>query len=72
MPKACRFEVTEVTIEKLLEGSVVLHPKSAGLLGDRLWAALDGVPDDQTFVKADQGEAEVREWLDDESGPKGN
>ena len=70
LPKAYRLDVAEVTIEKLPDGSVVLRPKRKGLLGDRLWAALDGVPDDPSFVRADQGEAEVRDWLADDSHSK--
>jgi antitoxin VapB len=64
LPKAYRFDTDEVSIERQPDGSVLLRPKSMGLLGDRLWAALDGLPDDATFVRPDQGEPEVRDWLD--------
>ena len=62
LPKAYRFDSDEVSIEKQLDGSVVLRPKPRGLLGDRLWAVLDGLPDDPSFVRPDQGEPEVRDW----------
>jgi antitoxin VapB len=64
LPKAYRFDTDEVSIEKQLDGAVVLRPKPRGLLGDRLWAVLDGLPDDPSFVRADQGAPEVRDWLD--------
>ena len=65
LPKAFRFSSTEVLIERLPDGAVVLRDKPQGLLGDRLWAVLEGLPDDPTFVRPDQGEPEVRDWLDD-------
>lgn len=64
LPKAFRFDADEVLIEKQPDGAVVLRPKPRGLLGDRLWAVLDGLPDDPTFTRPDQGKAEVRDWLD--------
>jgi antitoxin VapB len=64
LPKAYRFETDEVSIEKQADGAVVLRPKPRGLLGDRLWAVLDGLPDDPSFVRPNQGEPEVRDWLD--------
>ena len=65
LPKAYRFDTNEVSIEKQADGAVVLRPKPRGQLGDRLWAVLDSLPDDASFVRADQGTAEVRNWLDD-------
>ena len=65
LPKAYRFETGEVSIEKQADGAVVLRARPQGPLGDRLWAILDGLPDDTTFVRPDQGEPQVREWLDD-------
>ncbi len=64
LPKAYRFNTDEVSIEKLADGAIVLRPKPQGRLGDRLWAILDGLPDDATFVRPDQGTPEVRDWLD--------
>ena len=64
LPKAYRFETDEVLIEKQPDGAIVLRPKPQGPLGDRLWAILDGLPDDPSFVRPDQGEPEVRDWLD--------
>jgi antitoxin VapB len=64
LPKAYRFDTDEVSIERQADGAVVLRPKARGLLGDRLWAVLDGLPDDPSFVRPDQGEPEVRNWLD--------
>ena len=64
LPKAYRFDTDEVSIEKQSDGAVVLRPKPRGLLGDRLWAVLDGLPDDPSFVRPDQGTTEVRDWLD--------
>ena len=69
LPKAYRFETDEVSIEGQADGAIVLRAKPQGLLGDRLWAILDGLPDDPTFVRPDQGFAEERDWLDD-SAPK--
>lgn len=65
LPKAYRFESGEVSIEKQADGAVVLRARPQGPLGDRLWAILDGLPDDRTFVRPDQGEPELRQWLDD-------
>ena len=65
LPKAYRFEASEVLIEKLADGGVVLRAKPKGLLGDRLHAILEGLPDDPSFVRPDQGKAEARDWLDD-------
>ena len=65
LPKAYRFETDEVLIERLADGAVVLRAKPQGPLGDRLWAMLDGLPDDPTFVRPDQGTPEVRDWLDE-------
>ena len=65
LPKAYRFETAEVLIEKQPDGAIVLRPKPQGPLGDRLWAILDGLPDDPSFVRPDQGQPEVRDWLDD-------
>jgi antitoxin VapB len=64
LPKAYRFETDEVLIERLPDGAVVLRAKPQGPLGDRLWALLDGLPDDPTFARPDQGVPEVRDWLD--------
>ncbi len=64
LPKAYRFNTSEVSIEKQADGAVVLRPKTQGRLGDRLWAILDGLPDDPTFVRPDQGAPEVRDWFD--------
>jgi antitoxin VapB len=64
LPKAYRFDTDEVSIEKQPDGAVVLRPKARGRLGDRLWAVLDGLPDDPSFVRPDQGSPEVRDWLD--------
>jgi antitoxin VapB len=64
LPKAYRFATGEVSIERQPDGAVLLRPRPQGLLGDRLWAALDGLPDDPSFVRPDQGEPEVRDWLD--------
>ena len=65
LPKAYRFDTDEVLIERLPDGAVVLRAKPQGPLGDRLWAMLDGLPDDPTFVRPDQGMPEVRDWLDE-------
>lgn len=65
LPKAYRFETDEVLIEKQPDGAIVLRPKPQGPLGDRLWAILDGLPDDPSFVRPDQGQPEERDWLDD-------
>lgn len=65
LPKAYRFDTDEVLIERLPDGAVVLRVKPQGPLGDRLWALLDGLPDDPTFVRPDQGMPEVRDWLDE-------
>ena len=64
LPKAYRFDTDVVLIERLADGAVVLRAKPQGPLGDRLWAILDGLPDDATFVRPDQGTPEVRDWLD--------
>ena len=64
LPKAYRFDTDEVLIEKQADGAVLLRPKPQGLLGDRLWAILEGLPDDATFVRPDQGEPQLRDWLD--------
>ena len=65
LPKAYRFDADEVSIEKQADGAVVLRPMPQGPLGDRLWAILEGLPDDPSFARPDQGEPEVRDWLDD-------
>ena len=65
LPKAYRFETDEVLIERQPDGAIVLRPKPQGPLGDRLWAILDGLPDDPSFVRPDQGQPEVRDWLED-------
>ena len=65
LPKAYRFDTDEVLIERLADGAVVLRAKPQGPLGDRLWAILDGLPDDPSFVRPDQGAPEVRDWLDE-------
>ena len=70
LPKAYRFETDEVSIERQADGAIVLRAKPPGRLGDRLWAMLDGLPDDPTFVRPDQGVAEERDWLGDPK-PKG-
>ena len=64
LPKAFRFDTDEVFIERNPDGAVVLRPKPRGRLGDRLWAALDGLPDDPSFVRPAQGEPELRDWLE--------
>jgi antitoxin VapB len=64
LPKAYRFDTDEVSIERLADGAVVLRAKPQGPLGHRLWAILDGLPDDPSFVRPDQGTPEVRDWLD--------
>jgi antitoxin VapB len=64
LPKAYRFDTDEVLIERLADGAVVLRAKPQGPVGDRLWAILDGLPDDPSFVRPDQGTPEVRDWLD--------
>ncbi len=64
LPKAFRFDTSEVSIEKLADGAVVLRAKSQALLGDRLLAALHGLPDDMGFVRPDQGLPQERDWLD--------
>ena len=63
LPKAYRFDTDEVLIEKQADGAVVLRPKLQGPLGDRLWAIVEGLPDDPSFARPDQGEPEVRDWL---------
>ena len=65
LPKAYRFDTDEVLIERLADGAIVLRPKPQGPLGDRLWAILEGLPDDPTFVRPDQGAPDVRDWLDE-------
>ena len=62
LPKAYRFDTNEVLIEKQADGAVVLRPKRRDPLGDRLWAILEGLPDDPSFARPDQGEPEVRDW----------
>jgi antitoxin VapB len=54
LPKAYRFETGEVLIEKRPDGAVVLRPKPTQGLGDRVWAVLEGVPDDPTFERPEQ------------------
>jgi antitoxin VapB len=54
LPKAYRFETSEVTIEKRPDGAVVLRPKAAQGLGDRVWAVLEGAPEDPTFARPAQ------------------
>ncbi len=44
LPKAYRFDTSEVSIEKLADGSVLLRPKVAKGLGTRLWEALGDQP----------------------------
>ena len=68
LPKAYRFDTDEVLIEKQPDGAVLLRPRPVGRLGDRLWAALGSLPDDPSFVRPDQGEPEVRDWL--QAAPK--
>ena len=65
LPKAYRFDTAEVSIERQADGAVLLRAKPQGPLGDRLWAILDSLPDDPTFVRPDQGQPETRDWLDD-------
>ena len=65
LPKAYRFDTDEVSIEKQADGAVVLRPKRQSPLGDRLWAILEGLPDDPSFARPDQGEPEFRDWLAD-------
>ena len=65
LPKAYRFDTAEVLIERQPDGAVLLRAKPQGPLGDRLWAIMDGLPDDPTFVRPDQGQPETRDWLDD-------
>lgn len=65
LPKAYRFDTDEVLIEKQADGGVLLRPRRVGPLGDRLWAILNDLPDDPTFVRPDQGAAETRDWFDD-------
>ena len=64
LPKAYRFDTDEVLIEKQRDGAIVLRAKPRGRLGDRLWAILDGLPDDPSFVRPEPGTPEVRDWLD--------
>ena len=64
LPKAYRFDTDEVLIERQADGAVLLRAKPQGPLGDRLWAILDGLPDDPSFVRPDQGQPETRDWLD--------
>ena len=71
LPKAYRFDTDEVSIEKHADGAVVLRARPQGRLGDRLWAILDGLPDDATFVRPEQGVSEVRDWLDAPERPAG-
>ena len=54
LPKAYRFDASEVLIEKLADGSVVLRPKPTEGLGTRLWKLLEGVLDDATFERPPQ------------------
>jgi antitoxin VapB len=54
LPKAYRFETSEVLIERRADGAVVLRPKPVKGLGDRVWALLEGVPDDPTFERPEQ------------------
>ena len=65
LPKAYRFDTDEVSIERQADGAVVLRPKPQGPLGDRLWAILEGLPDDPSFARPDQGEPQARDWLDE-------
>ena len=65
LPKAYRFNTDEVSIERHPDGAIVLRPKPQGGLGDRLRAILDGLPDDSSFVRPEQGPPEVRDWLDE-------
>jgi antitoxin VapB len=64
LPKAFRFDTSEVSIEKLADGAVLLRAKPQGLLGDRLLAVLKGLPDDPTFERPEQGLPQERDWLD--------
>ena len=54
LPKAYRFDASEVLIEKLADGSVVLRPKPVKGLGTRLWEALGDEPMDK-FERPPQG-----------------
>ena len=65
LPKAYRFDTDEVLIERLADGAVLLRPKQQAPLGDRLWATLEGLPDDPSFARPDQGQSELRDWLAD-------
>ena len=65
LPKAYRFDTAEVLIERQADGAVLLRAKPQGPLGDRLWAILDGLPDDPSFVRPNQGQSQTRDWLDD-------
>jgi len=69
LPVAYRFDTNEVHIERMPDGAVVLRAKPQSPPGDRLWAILDGLPDDPSFARPDQGVPEVRDWLD-EPDPK--
>ena len=51
LPKAYRFDVDEVLIERQPDGAVLLRPKPKLPLGERLRAILQGLPDDPTFER---------------------
>jgi antitoxin VapB len=54
LPKAYRFETDEVQIERRPGGALLLRPKPAVPLGERLRAILRGLPDDPTFKRPGQ------------------
>ena len=54
LPKAYRFDVDEVLIERQPDGAVLLRPKPTLSLGDRLRAILQALPDDPTFERPQQ------------------
>ncbi len=57
LPKAYRFDTSEVLIEKMADGSVVLRPKVLKGLGTRLWEALGEEPMGN-FERPPQGKLE--------------
>ncbi|MDA0225938.1 MAG: AbrB/MazE/SpoVT family DNA-binding domain-containing protein [Proteobacteria bacterium] len=54
LPKAYRFDVDEVEIERQPGGALLLRPKPALPLGERLREILTDLPDDPTFVRPEQ------------------
>jgi antitoxin VapB len=54
LPKAYRFDVDEVLVERQPDGALLLRPKSTRPLGERLRAILQALPMDSAFERPQQ------------------